>query len=53
MRATVFPGEDPETLEKPNQVAELILPMCAPAWTETGRLFDYPTRKLLAFRAPG
>jgi NAD(P)-dependent dehydrogenase (short-subunit alcohol dehydrogenase family) len=53
MRATVFPGEDPETLEMPDQVAELILPMCAPAWTETGKLYDYPTRKLLAFRAPG
>jgi NAD(P)-dependent dehydrogenase (short-subunit alcohol dehydrogenase family) len=53
MRATVFPGEDPLTLETPDQVAELILPMCAPAWTDTGRLYDYPTRTLLAFRAPG
>ena len=53
MRATVFPGEDPETLQTPDQVAELILPMCAPEWTETGRLFDYPTRTLLSFRAPG
>jgi NAD(P)-dependent dehydrogenase (short-subunit alcohol dehydrogenase family) len=53
MRAIVFPGEDPLTLETPAQVAELILPMCAPAWTETGRLYDYPTRRLLSFRAPG
>ena len=52
MRATVFPGEDPLTLETPDRVADLILPMCAPAWTETGRLYDYPTRTLLAFRAP-
>ena len=52
MRATVFPGEDPLTLEAPEQVAELILPMCAPAWTETGKLYDYPTRALLGFRAP-
>ena len=52
MRATVFPGEDPETLETPDQVAELILPMCAPAWTETGRLYDYPTRTMKSFRAP-
>ena len=52
MRATVFPGEDPLTLETPEQVAELILPMCAPAWTETGKLYDYPTRALLGFRAP-
>src|SRR6187397_75294 len=37
MRATVFPGEDPLTLETPDRVADLILPMCAPAWTETGK----------------
>ena len=53
VRATVFPGEDPLTLETPDQVAELILPMCAPAWTETGRLYDYTTRALKSFRAPG
>jgi NAD(P)-dependent dehydrogenase (short-subunit alcohol dehydrogenase family) len=52
IRAIVFPGEDPLTLETPDQVAELILPMCAPAWNETGKLYDYPTRKLLSFRSP-
>jgi NAD(P)-dependent dehydrogenase (short-subunit alcohol dehydrogenase family) len=52
MRAIVFPGEDPLTLQTPDQVAELILPMCAPAWTETGKLYDYPTRTLKSFRAP-
>ena len=52
MRATVFPGEDPQTLQAPDQVAELILPMCAPAWTDTGKLYDYPSRALLGFRAP-
>src|SRR5260370_46284 len=52
MRATVFPGEDPLTLDTPDQAAELILPMCAPEWTETGKFYDYPTRTLLDFRAP-
>jgi NAD(P)-dependent dehydrogenase (short-subunit alcohol dehydrogenase family) len=52
VRAMVFPGEDPLTLETPAQVAELILPMCAPAWTETGRLYDYPSRTLQSFRSP-
>jgi NAD(P)-dependent dehydrogenase (short-subunit alcohol dehydrogenase family) len=52
MRAIVFPGEDPLTLETPDQVAELIVPMCAADWTETGKLYDYPTRALLHFRAP-
>src|SRR3954453_5737316 len=52
MRATVFPGEDPDTLDTPEQAAELIVPMCAPEWSETGKLYDYKTRTLLNFRAP-
>jgi NAD(P)-dependent dehydrogenase (short-subunit alcohol dehydrogenase family) len=52
MRATVFPGEDPMTLDTPEQVAEFIVPMCAPAWTETGKLYDYKSRSLMSFRAP-
>jgi NAD(P)-dependent dehydrogenase (short-subunit alcohol dehydrogenase family) len=52
MRATVFPGEDPMTLDTPEQVAEFIVPMCAPSWTETGRLYDYKSRSLMSFRAP-
>jgi NAD(P)-dependent dehydrogenase (short-subunit alcohol dehydrogenase family) len=52
MRAIVFPGEDPLTLDTPEQAAELIVPMCTPDWTETGKLYDYKTRNLLSFRAP-
>jgi len=52
LRATVFPGEDPMTLDTPEQVAEFIVPMCAPEWTQTGKLYDYRTRKLMSFRAP-
>ena len=52
MRATVYPGEDPMTLAAPEELAELIVPMCAPAWTETGKFYDYQTRSLMDFRAP-
>ena len=52
MRATVFPGEDPLTLDTPEQAAEYIVPMCAPDWTETGKFYDYKSRTLLSFRAP-
>jgi len=48
----VFPGEDPMTLETPDQPAEFIAAMCAPEWTETGKLYDYKNRALLDFRAP-
>jgi NAD(P)-dependent dehydrogenase (short-subunit alcohol dehydrogenase family) len=52
MRATVFPGEDPATLDTPEQAAEFIVPMCAPDWNETGKFYDYTTRTLMSFRAP-
>src|SRR6201994_2245299 len=52
MRAAVFPGEDPMTLDTPEQAAELIVPMCLPTWTESGKFFDYPTRTLKSFQPP-
>ncbi|MFZ5739708.1 MAG: oxidoreductase, partial [Pseudomonadota bacterium] len=36
--------EDPETLPTPDQVAELLLPLCLPSFSETGKLFDGPSR---------
>ena len=52
MRATVFPGEDPETLDTPEQAAAFIVPMCSPDWNETGKFYDYKTRTLMSFRVP-
>ncbi|MEX0842292.1 MAG: SDR family NAD(P)-dependent oxidoreductase [Xanthobacteraceae bacterium] len=52
MRATVMPGEDPATLTKPEQVAEKIIELCLPSFSETGKLYDYKAGKLLSFRAP-
>jgi NAD(P)-dependent dehydrogenase (short-subunit alcohol dehydrogenase family) len=52
MRATVMPGEDPLTLDTPEQAAELIVPLCLPTWNETGKFYDYPTRTLMSFRGP-
>ncbi len=44
LRAIVFPGEDPMTLDTPEQIAELIIPMCLPSWSETGKLYDHKSR---------
>jgi NAD(P)-dependent dehydrogenase (short-subunit alcohol dehydrogenase family) len=52
MRATVFPGEDPMTLDTPEQVADYIVPMCAPDWHETGKFYHYKTRTLMSFQPP-
>jgi NAD(P)-dependent dehydrogenase (short-subunit alcohol dehydrogenase family) len=52
MRAILMPGEDPLTLDTPEQVADLIVPLCLPAWTETGKIYDYKLRKALSFQPP-
>jgi NAD(P)-dependent dehydrogenase (short-subunit alcohol dehydrogenase family) len=52
MRAQVMPGEDPMTLPPPEEVAEQIVALCKPDFTETGRLYDFPTRRLMPLRRP-
>jgi NAD(P)-dependent dehydrogenase (short-subunit alcohol dehydrogenase family) len=52
MRAQVMPGEDPMTLDPPEYVAEKIVALCLPSFGETGRLYDYPSKKFLDFRRP-
>jgi NAD(P)-dependent dehydrogenase (short-subunit alcohol dehydrogenase family) len=52
MRAQVMPGEDPMTLPTPEQVAEKILDLCLPSFSETGKLYDFRAGKLLEFLSP-
>jgi hypothetical protein len=52
MRAQVMPGEDPMILPTPEEVAEKIIELCLPGVTETGKLYDFPERKLLDFVPP-
>jgi len=52
MRAAVMPGEDPMTLPSPADVAEKMLDLCLPSFTETGTLYDYRKRALLEFQPP-
>jgi NAD(P)-dependent dehydrogenase (short-subunit alcohol dehydrogenase family) len=52
MRAQVMPGEDPMTLPPPEAVAEKIMALCLPGFTETGGLYDFPRGRLLGFRKP-
>lgn len=41
MRAKAMPGEDPETLPRPEDVAPLIVKMLSPSFTENGTLINY------------
>jgi NAD(P)-dependent dehydrogenase (short-subunit alcohol dehydrogenase family) len=52
MRASAMPGEDPETLRTPEDLAPQILRLAAPAWGETGKLYDFPTDRVLAYQMP-
>ena len=46
MRATAMPGEDPETLPTPEEVAAQILPMCMPDFTDNGGVWKYDAKGL-------
>jgi len=52
MRATAMPGEDPETLRTPEDLATKLIALCRPDATETGKLYDFPTDRILGFQAP-
>jgi NAD(P)-dependent dehydrogenase (short-subunit alcohol dehydrogenase family) len=52
MRAKAMPGEDPATLRTPEELAPKLVEICSPKWTETGKLFDFPTGEVLSFRGP-
>src|SRR5437016_1118175 len=52
MRATAMPGEDPMTLDVPENVAEKIVDLCLPSYTETGTLYNYRVKKFLAWTPP-
>ena len=52
MREQAMPGEDPTTLETPEQVAGKIVELCLPSMQESGKIYAYPTRKLLEFQRP-
>jgi NAD(P)-dependent dehydrogenase (short-subunit alcohol dehydrogenase family) len=52
MRAAAMPGEDPMSLRTPEDLAPKILMLCAPEWTQTGKLYDFPTDRVLSFMPP-
>jgi NAD(P)-dependent dehydrogenase (short-subunit alcohol dehydrogenase family) len=52
MRANAMPGEDPATLDTPEQVAPEVVKLCLPSLTVTGQLYDYVSRAFLKFNTP-
>ncbi|PLX39222.1 MAG: oxidoreductase [Hyphomicrobiales bacterium] len=52
MRAHAMPGEDPETLPHPDELAPYVVEMVSPSCAETGRIFDFPTKQWLTPQLP-
>ncbi|MDB5592237.1 SDR family NAD(P)-dependent oxidoreductase [Enterovirga sp.] len=52
MRAAAMPGEDPETLRTPEDLAPHILRLAAPDWAESGKIYDFPTDRVLTPQRP-
>lgn len=52
MRATAMPGEDPAMLRTPEELAPKIAEICSPEWSETGKLYDFRSDKIVSFRSP-
>jgi len=52
MRAQAMPGEDPETLPHPRDVAEKIVALADPKLDVTGQLFDVRQDRFLAYHMP-
>ncbi|MUZ71420.1 SDR family NAD(P)-dependent oxidoreductase [Agrobacterium vitis] len=49
MRAQAMPGEDPDTLPHPSEVAKALLPLVGPQQTETGKLFIVREQKIVDY----
>ena len=52
MRAAAMPGEDPATLKTPEELAPHFVRLASPAWNETGKLYDFPTDRMMTFQGP-
>lgn len=52
MRAQAMPGENPDTLPTPAEIAAKILPLASPALRETGMLFQAREERFVAYRDP-
>ncbi|PWB83518.1 MAG: oxidoreductase [Methylocystaceae bacterium] len=51
MRAAAMPGEDPQTLRTPQDFALKLAALVRPEWRETGKLYDFPTDRVIDFEA--
>lgn len=52
MRAAAMPGEDPLTLRTPEELAPHLVRLASPDWQESGKLYDFPSDRVLSLQHP-
>lgn len=52
MYASGWPGADQNALPSPEDVAQAIVPLCLPACTESGKMYDFRAARFMAFQPP-
>jgi NAD(P)-dependent dehydrogenase (short-subunit alcohol dehydrogenase family) len=52
MRAAAMPGEDPLTLRTPEELAPELLKIASADWAETGKIYDFPTQRIVKVGMP-
>ncbi len=52
MRAQAIPGEKPETLPHPSEIAARLLPMVGPTVSQTGMIYQAKTNRWVSYRMP-
>lgn len=52
MRRAAMPGEDPNTLRTPEELAPHLVRLARPDWTESGLIYDFPLDRVLSPQPP-
>jgi NAD(P)-dependent dehydrogenase (short-subunit alcohol dehydrogenase family) len=52
MRAQAMPGEDPRTLRTPEDFAPRVVAMLSPEWSESGRIYEFTSDRVLTPQPP-
>ncbi|GEP04664.1 SDR family NAD(P)-dependent oxidoreductase [Methylobacterium oxalidis] len=52
MRRSAMPGENPDTLRTPEDLAPHFVRLAHPDWTETGKIYDFPSDSVLTPQMP-
>lgn len=52
MRAAAMPGEAPESVPAPEELAPHLVRMASPDWAETGKVFDFRSLSVQEFQPP-